>query len=69
MSEKLDAVLASCQDCKRKGDANFVTGSFEQAAAIYREAAALLDDTDIAESGFPHSVVCTPCMAFTQHAK
>ena len=36
--------LEASQDRKREGDVHFGRGSFEQAATVYRDAGALLDD-------------------------
>jgi hypothetical protein len=43
MSSSAAARLEASQDRKREGDALFGRGSYEQAAAVYRDAGALLD--------------------------
>ncbi len=48
--------LEASQDRKREGDAHFGRGSFEQAAAVYCEAGALLDDPTGAGPGAPARV-------------
>ena len=47
----VDKVLAACQDRKRDGDVLFGRGRFEDAAAVYCDADALLQLPD-ADSGY-----------------
>jgi hypothetical protein len=51
MSSSTAARLEASQDRKREGDTLFGRGSYEQAAAVYRDAGALLDGTDCAVPG------------------